>query len=116
MEIRNQLVDTYFRALDEEDYTSIESAFTEDVTYRLPEETITNLDDAMEYFRNRRRPTNTTHEITRRIHDDETSAVEGYVTGEMPDRGEFEGRFADIFEFDPETERISELVVYPIPW
>lgn len=116
MEYRDRLVDAYFQALDDEEYSQLDSAFTEDVTYQLPDETINGRDELMAYFRERREPTNTTHEVTRRIHDDGGSAVEGYVTGEMPDGSAFEGRFADVFAFDSEAEQIAELVVYPLPW
>jgi ketosteroid isomerase-like protein len=116
MAYRDRLVDTYFDSLDAEDYAPLESAFTEDVTYQIPSKTVTGRDALMTYFREERAPKNTTHEVRRRIHDDDASAVEGHVTGERPGDDDLDGRFVDIFVFDEDAEQISELVVYPLPW
>lgn len=112
MEYRDELIQTYFRSLDEAEYSPLESVFSEDVKYRMPSETIRGHDSLMEYFRNDRLPSKTNHDLSLRIHGDSASAVEGHVTGEIRGRGEFDGNFVDIFEFDEERKRIERMSVY----
>lgn len=112
MEYRDDLIDTYFGALDEAEYDPLESVFADDVTYHMPSETIEGIADLMEYFREHRLPSRTTHELSLRIHGQTASAVEGHVTGELTNGGQFDGPFVDVFVFDEDRERILRMSVY----
>lgn len=112
MEYRDDLIDAYFDALDDAEYAPLESVFTSDVTYRMPSETVEGKADLMDYFRNHRLPSRTTHDISLRIHDTDASAVEGDVTGELTTGGDFGGPFVDVFVFDDDRRRIDRMSVY----
>lgn len=54
---------------------------------------------------------NTTHEITLRIHDEAASITEGTVTGESED-GAVGADLCNVFEFDADDEGITRIGVY----
>lgn len=110
---RNRLTDTYYRAADEENYDLFDSVFTDDVTYLYPDEDdMHGLRAVREFFEQRRQTTNTTHDLFRRVYDDEATICEGHITGELHGEGPFEGAFVGSFEFDDEAGAIDRVGVY----
>lgn len=110
---RDELIDTYYAAVDDEDWDRLLSAFTEDVEYLYPgEDPITGHDEVRQFFEERRETRETTHDVTRRIHDEDATACEGHITGQMGDEGPFEGAYAGVFTFDDEADRIDYVGVY----
>lgn len=110
---RNELIDRYYLAADEEDYDRLTSVFTEDVEYRYPgENDMHGVGEVREFFEERRQTTGTTHDVFRRLHDDEATVCEGHITGELRGEGPFEGSYVGVFEFDEAGEAISHVSVY----
>lgn len=109
---RDELIDTYYRAVDEADYDRMLTAFTEDVEYRYPgEEPMHGRDAVRTFFEERRETRETTHEVFRRVHDTDATACEGHITGERSE-GALEGRYVGVFEFDDDARGISYVGVY----
>jgi ketosteroid isomerase-like protein len=111
-EKRNQLVEAYFDALDEEEYEELPGLFTEDATYVHPSATVEGGEGIRRLFAENRRTETTDHQITRRVHGTDATVCEGTVTGEFIDGDAFNGEFMDAFEFDEESERIAVISVY----
>lgn len=110
---RNQLIDTYYRAADEEDYDLMMSVFSADITYLYPNEPDMHGKDAVrEFFEERRQTTGTTHDVFRRVHGDDATLCEGNITGEIAGEGPFEGSYVGAFEFDENAEKIDYVAVY----
>lgn len=110
---RNELIDQYYRAADEEDYDRLTSVFTDDIEYRYPgEDDMEDVDQVREFFEERRQTTGTTHDVFRRVHGDESTICEGHITGELRGEGSFEGNYVGVFEFDETAEAISHVSVY----
>jgi len=110
---RDKLIDIYYRAADEENYDLFESVFTEDVTYLYPgEDDMHGLPAVQEFFEERRQTTNTTHDLFRRVHDDDATICEGTITGELRGEGPIDGAFVGAFEFDDDAEAIDRVGVY----
>lgn len=110
---RNELIDAYYRAADEEDYDHMMSVFDDDVTYLYPNEPdMHGIPDVREFFEERRKTTGTTHDVFRRVHGDDATMCEGTITGEIEGEGPFEGAYVGAFEFDNESEKISYVAVY----
>ena len=108
---RDDLIDTYYAAVDAADYDRMLTAFAEDVEYRYPGEgTMRGHADVRTFFEERRETRETTHEVVRRIHGEDATACEGRITGK---RGEtpFEGAYVGVFEFDG-AGKISYVGVY----
>lgn len=106
---RNDLIETYYQAADEEDYDLLVSVFADDVVYLYPgEEDMHGRDEVYEFFTERRQTTNTTHDVFRRVHDETATLCEGRITGELLGEGPFEGAFVGSFEFnDSLIDRVS---------
>lgn len=110
---RNELIDTYYEAVDGEDWDRMLSAFAADVEYLYPgEDPMRGHDEVRTFFEERRRTRATTHDVFRRVHDEEATACEGTITGEMGDDGPFEGAYVGVFEFDDNVDRIGYVGVY----
>ncbi|QLG60298.1 nuclear transport factor 2 family protein [Halorarum salinum] len=111
-EQREKLAQAYFDALDESDYESLRSVFSDDVVYHYPKVSVVEgIDNVVEFMTERKPTSNTNHEITRYLHTGEASVCEGYSTGEL-DGDSFEGHFCDVVEFDSAENRITTLAVY----
>jgi ketosteroid isomerase-like protein len=116
VERRNDLIETYFTALDEAEYEPLREAFAPDVRYLYPGgEHLEGLDETMEYFETRRPTKRSEHTITRRYHTEEVSVTEGHFTGEVPGTGPIRADFCNVFEFDDAEERITYNGVYMRP-
>lgn len=110
---RDELIDTYYSAVDERDWDRLLSAFAADVEYLYPgEEPMHGHEAVRDFFEHRRETRATTHNVFRRIHDDDATACEGHITGEMGEEGPFEGAYVGIFEFDDDADRIDYVGVY----
>lgn len=112
-ERRAELADDYFHALDDDDFERLRSRLDEEVQFRSSADEISGIDEFREYLEENRMLSNSVHEITRYVHhpDEPVSVFEGLVSGDTP-KGSIEGAFCDVFEFDPETETITDISVY----
>jgi ketosteroid isomerase-like protein len=109
---RAELMDMYFTGLDEDDFDHMKPCLSEEVQFRSSSDEVSGVAEFREYLEENRMVSNSTHEITRRVHDDTpVSICEGRVSGDTPD-GSVEGAFCDVFEFDPDSERITSVSVY----
>lgn len=103
---RNESIDAYFRALDEEDFSILEPHLSPEVTYKsVGVNTLFGPEGLREYFEGVRPFNDTDHVVENRIHDPSISVVEGHVIGSHLDTD-----FCDVFEFD--DGRITRLTVY----
>lgn len=110
---RNRLVDAYYGGLDDDDPDAAVSAFAPGVTYRYPGEGAIEGREAVRRFFAERRPTSdTTHDVTRRVHGDSATACDGRFEGDHEERGRVEADFAGFFEFDEDESLIAEIAVY----
>lgn len=113
IEARNELIDRYYGAVDEEDYDRMLTAFTDAIEYRYPgEDEMHGSDEVREFFEERRQTSETTHDVFRRLHDEEATVCEGRITGELRGEGPFEGSYVGVFEFDEAAGAISHVSVY----
>lgn len=105
------LIDRYFQALDEDDFTRVEPVLADEVRFKSSADELSDADRLRAYMEEGRMISNSTHEINRRIHDDDVSVVEGMVRGETAD-GPVQGAFCDVFEFDQHAGTITSITVY----
>lgn len=108
---RAALIETYFTAIDEDDFETLQPAVSEDVQFRSSAGVIDGVDELRAYLTNDRMFSNSVHDITRLVHHPEVSVCEGSVTGETPD-GRVDAAFCDVFEFSPDDESIRSISVY----
>jgi ketosteroid isomerase-like protein len=109
---RDELIDVYFRALDEEEFSIVEPYLAPDLTFRsVGLEPLSGPEGMRRYFEELRPFGGTIHEVENRIHDEHASAAEGRVTGEH-DGESLDTPFCDVFEFDDEEEHLTRVVVY----
>jgi ketosteroid isomerase-like protein len=108
---RNELIDAYFDALDADDPEIVRPALAEDFVYESPSGELEGFSGLKTYMEELRGLSNTTHEITLRIHDEHASATEGTVTGDG-DGGNVTADFCDVFEFDESEDGITRISVY----
>ena len=105
-------MDAYFTALDSDDFDHLRPGLSEEVRFRSSADEVSGLTGFRKYMQDDRMISNSTHNVTRRIHSDgPVSVCEGEVSGDTPD-GHIEGAFCDVFEFDSDTERITSITVY----
>jgi ketosteroid isomerase-like protein len=110
---RNELVDTYYEAVDREDWDLLLSAFSPAVTYVYPGEgELHGHDEVRAFFAERRQTTNSTHELFRRIHGENGAACEGHITADLKGGGSVDGNFVGVFTFDDDAGRIDYVGVY----
>lgn len=110
---RNELIDTYYNAIDTEIFADFDRTFTPDIEYLYPgEPSMHGVETVQSFFEERRKHSNSTHEIERRISDDETTVCEGTITAEKPDGETFKAGFVGVFTFDRNTEAIGRVGVY----
>lgn len=109
---RNDLIDAYFRALDEADPAIARPALAETFVYESLAGDLDGFDGLSDYITEYRSLTDSTHDLTRRVHGDDASVVEGVVTGTGPDGERAQAGFCDVFEFDADEEAITRIAVY----
>lgn len=108
---RNGLIDAYFNAMDAEDLEIVRPALADDFVYESSAGDLEGYTGLKTYMGELRGLSNTSHDITLRIHDETASVAEGTVTGESED-GPVEVDFCDVFEFDAGDDRITRIGVY----
>lgn len=112
VERRNELIDAYFGALDEEEFSLVEPYLDPELTYRsVGLDALHGPDGLRRYFEELRPFGGTVHEVENRIHAENGTAAEGRVTGEHEEESIDTG-FCDVFEFDENEERFTRIVVY----
>lgn len=112
---RSELIEDYFRAVDDPDYDILRAVFADDVTYYYHEgESLQGIDDVVSFLRNNvleppgvERTSD--HRVIRTIADDSAVVCEGEVDGEL-DGTAFHTDFIDVFEFD--DSQISMVATY----
>lgn len=110
---RNELVDAYYAAIDEETFDDLGRVFAADVEYLYPgEPTMHGIDAVLSFFEERREHSNSTHEVYRRLADEEVTVCEGTITADRTDGSEFDAGFVGVFEFDGEAKAIDRVGVY----
>jgi ketosteroid isomerase-like protein len=107
---RNSQIDAYFDAMDAEDLEIVRPALGEDFVYESLGGDLEGFSGLETYMEELRSLSNTTHEVTLRIHDEDASVAEGTVTGEGED-GPVEAKFCNVFEFGPDGG-ITRIGVY----
>ena len=109
---RDELIDAYFAALDEDDYSLVEPHLAPDVTYKsVGLEALSGPEGVKRYFEELRPFAGTVHDVENRMHSENGSAAEGRVTGEHEGTSLDTG-FCDVFEFDDDEEHLTRIVVY----
>lgn len=110
-ETRDECIDSYYRALDEESYDHLPDLFTENIFVEYSIGDFEGIDEILEYYTDMRRLSNTNHRIQQRIHSEEVTICLGEADG-VADSGPMTKYFADVFGFDEERERIESVSVY----
>lgn len=108
---RNALIDAYFDALDAEDLDIVRPALADGFVYESLAGDLEGVAGLETYMEELRGLSNTTHEVTLRVHDEAASVAEGTVIGDSED-GTVEAEFCNVFEFDAATEGITRIGVY----
>lgn len=111
-EKRDDLIETYFAALDAESFDRLEDHLAAGFTYIHPDTTVETIDGMRRFF-DQRAAQDTSHEIHRTLHAADGSVVEGRITGELADGTPREGYFCDVFDFDDGEDRLTRVAVYP---
>lgn len=112
VERRDELIDAYFEALDEEAFSLVEPHLAPDVTYKsVGTEALHGPEGVRRYFEELRPFGGTVHDVENRIHAENGSAAEGRVTGEHEGES-IDTPFCDVFEFDEAEEKLTRIVVY----
>jgi ketosteroid isomerase-like protein len=110
---RNELIDGYYDAIDDEEFAAFERVFADDIEYQYPDRApMHGIDEVRTFFEEEREHGGSTHTVTRRIDDGAVTACEGTVEAEGPDGSTFEADFVGVFEFDEAAEAISRIGVY----
>lgn len=109
---RDDLIDAYFSALDEEDLSIVEPYLDDSFVYESSAGVLEGFEGLQRYLGELRTSSNSTHETTQRVHGDAMSVAEGVVSAEGSDGEPFEAKFCDVFEFDPADAAITRIAVY----
>jgi ketosteroid isomerase-like protein len=109
---RHSSIETYYDAIDEEEFDRIRTVMAEDVTYVTAHGEMNGVDSVVAYYTDERTVTNTTHQVVRELRDGDVWVCEGTVSGEYVDGGSFDGKYVGIFDFQPDSEKIQHLSVY----
>ena len=112
VEDRNDVIDTYFEALDQAEPEIVQESLADDFVYQSPGGEFEGAEGIRRYIEEVRTMSNSTHEITLRIHDDQASVAEGRVIGDTADGASVRVQFADVFEFDEDDEQLTRCAVY----
>lgn len=109
---REDLIDSYFTALDEEDPSLVQSSLADSFVYESLSRDFEGYEGFRTYMTEFRSFSNTDHRITRHIHGETATAAEGTVVGSGRNGERVESRFSDMFEFDSDDQNITRLTVY----
>jgi ketosteroid isomerase-like protein len=109
---RNELIEAYFTAIDDEEPEIARSALADGFVYESLLGRLEGFDGLVEYITELRSTSDSTHDLTRRIHDEDVSVVEGTVTGLDAEGEPTSADFCDVFEFDDEETAITRITVY----
>lgn len=110
---RDELIDTYYDAIDAEAFERFERAFAPDIEYLYPGEPVMHgVAEVQTFFEERRGHSGSTHEVHRRVSDREVTVCEGRVTAERPDGTPFDAGFVGVFTFDDVADGIDRIAVY----
>ena len=106
------MIDDYFEAIDRADPGIVEASLDEEFRYESPGGDLEGREGLRRYVEEIRSMSNSTHEITLRVHDGDVAAVEGVVSGVAADGDRIRRRFVDVFEFDEESGKLARIAVY----
>lgn len=109
---REELIASYFAALDNEDPSLLKDSIGEMLVYESLSEQFHGLDGFQRYMSEYRSFSGTDHDITMHIHGETASVAEGVVVGYDEDGGQIEASFCDVFEFDDSEEALTRITVY----
>jgi len=107
---RDDLIDAYFDAMDAEDVERVRSGLADGFVYESLSGDLDGTEGLATYIEELKSFSDTTHDITRRVHDEEASVAEGTVTGESG-TGTVTADFCNVFEFDDDGA-ITRIAVY----
>ena len=118
---RQTLARAYWDAVDDRDWEALGEVFTDDVEYHYyggdtfygPDEVVSFLRDSL-LQSDEIETREGTHEVFNWFADGETTVGEGRSFG-TEDGVEYDLRFINVFEFDEDTERISQIRLYIRP-
>ena len=108
---RDELIDAYFDAMDAEDLDIVRPALADGFVYESLDGDLEGFAGLETYMNELRGLSETTHEVTLRLHDQTASVAEGTVTGESED-GPVTADFCNVFEFDADDTGITRIGVY----
>lgn len=110
---RDELIDTYYDAIDAEAFERFEHAFAPDIEYLYPgEPDMHGVAEVQKFFEERRTHSNSTHNVHRRVFDQEVTVCEGRVTAERPDGVPLDVGFVGVFTFAAAADGIDRIAVY----
>lgn len=112
VEQRNDVIDDYFAAIDRADPAVVAESLDEEFVYESPGGELRGTDGLRRYVEEIRSMSDSTHEISLRVHDGAAAAVEGNVAGVGADGEPVSRRFVDVFEFDEESGKLARVAVY----
>ena len=112
VEERDAVIDDYFEAIDRADPGRVAASLDDGFVYQSPAGELEGEEGLRRYVQDLRSMSNSTHEVTLRVHDGPVAAVEGHVTGEGADGGRVSRRFVDVFEFDEGSGKLARVAVY----
>ncbi|MFB6192594.1 MAG: nuclear transport factor 2 family protein [Haloarculaceae archaeon] len=92
---RDALIDAYFEAMDAEDVGRVRPVLADGFVYESLSGDLDGAEGLATYIAELKSLSDTTHEITSRIHGADASVAEGVVTGEGAD-GPVEAGFCDV--------------------
>lgn len=95
---RNALIDAYFDAMDAKDLDIVRPALADGFVYESFAGDLKGFAGLETYMEDLRGLSNTTHDVTLRIHDEAASVAEGTVTGESED-GPVKADFCNVLSF-----------------
>lgn len=91
----NDIVEEYYRVLDEDEYGRLQELLTEDFVHQRPDMTIDGRDEFLNFMANGRPEKTTTHEVNKLHSTNATVVVEGTL---YKSSGEKWFSFADVHE------------------
>lgn len=110
MDDRAATARAYYRSLDEHDYETLASILTPAFVHRRPDMTIDGRAEFVQFMREERPQTDTSHPIDAIYEHEDGLAVEGQLLSS--DGGQITG-FVDVLAF--EDGRIAEITTYTTP-
>lgn len=108
---RNELIDAYFDAMDADDLEIVRPALADGFVYESLDGDLEGFAGLETYMNELRGLSETTHEVTLRVHGEDVSVAEGTVTGHSED-GPVEAEFCNVFDFTEGDEALTRIGVY----